>query len=88
MPAQVRLDGTPNPNSLKITVSVPVSAKPVTYATPAAAAADPLARKLFEVAGVKSVFMISNFVTVTKDPATEWDAIADKLAGIVEGHFS
>jgi hypothetical protein len=88
MGAQVRVDGTPNPNSLKFTVSVPVSAKPATFATPVAAQADPLAKKLFEVPGVKSVFMISNFVTVTKDPATDWDAIANKLAGIVEGHFS
>ncbi len=87
MPAQVRLDGTPNPNSLKITVSVPVSSKPVTFASAAAAQSDPLAKKLFEVPGVKSVFMISNFVTVTKDPATEWDAIAEKLGGIVAAHF-
>ena len=84
----VRLDPTPNPNSLKITVSVPVSAKPVTFASAAAATADPLAKKLFDVPGVKSVFMISNFVTVTKDPATEWDAIAGTLAGIVEAHFA
>jgi hypothetical protein len=87
MAAQVRLDGTPNPNSLKITVSVQVSAKPVTFASPAAAAADPLAKKLFEIEGVKSVFMISNFVTVTKDPDAEWDAIADRLGGIVASHF-
>ena len=88
MSAQVRVDGTPNPNSLKFTVSLPVSAKPATFATPAAAQADPLAKKLFEVPGVKSVFMISNFVTVTKDPATGWNAIADTLAGIVEAHFA
>lgn len=88
MPAQVRLDGTPNPNSLKITVSVPVSAKAATFATAEAAKADPLAKKLFDVPGVKSVFMVSNFVTVTKDDATEWDAIADKLGAIVEAHFA
>lgn len=87
MPAHVRLDGTPNPNSLKITVSVAVSAKPVTFATPAAADSDSLAKKLFEVPGVKSVFMISNFVTVTKDPAADWDAISERLAGIVASHF-
>ncbi|HKS17446.1 MAG TPA: NifU N-terminal domain-containing protein [Planctomycetota bacterium] len=87
MHAQVRIDGTPNPNSLKFTVSVHVSTKAATFASPADAAADPLAKKLFEVPGVKSVFMISNFVTVTKDPATEWDKIAKKLAKIVEAHF-
>jgi hypothetical protein len=86
--AQVRVDGTPNPNSLKFTVSAPVSAKPATFASSAAAQADPLAKKLFEVSGVKSIFMISNFVTVTKDSATEWESIADTLAGLIEAHFS
>jgi hypothetical protein len=87
MPAQVRLDGTPNPNSLKITVSVPVSAKPSTFGSPAAAESNPLAKKLFEVPGVTSVFMISNFVTVTKDPAVDWDSISDRLGDIVASHF-
>jgi len=87
MSAQVRIDPTPNPNSLKITVSAPVSPKPVTFASPAAAAADPLARKLFEVEGVASVFMINNFVTVTKTPDADWDELAGKLGGIVASHF-
>ncbi|HTF57460.1 MAG TPA: NifU N-terminal domain-containing protein [Planctomycetota bacterium] len=88
MPAQVRLDSTPNPNSLKITVSVAVSAKPVTFASAAAADADPLAKKLFAVSGVKSVFMIANFVTVTKDPAVAWEDLSDRLEDIVSSHFS
>ncbi|HEY3122567.1 MAG TPA: NifU N-terminal domain-containing protein [Thermoanaerobaculia bacterium] len=88
MPAQVRLDSTPNPNSLKITVSVPVSARPVTYSGAAAAEADPLAKKLFAVPGVKSVFMIANFVTVTKDPAVAWKDMEDRLEAIVSSHFS
>ena len=84
----VRLDPTPNPNSIKITVSAAVSPKPATFASAAAAQSDPLAKKLFEVPGVKSIFMISNFVTVTKDPATDWESIANTLAGIVEAHFA
>jgi len=87
MPAQVRIDPTPNPNSLKITVSAPVSPKPVTFASAGAAAADPLARKLFEVEGVTSVFMINNFVTVTKSPDADWNALAEKLGDIVASHF-
>lgn len=84
----VRIDPTPNPNSLKITASAPLSPKPVTYATAAAAAPDPLASKLFAVPGVKSVFVLNNFVTVTKDPAVDWGAMADQLAKIVEEHLA
>jgi hypothetical protein len=87
MPAQVRIDPTPNPNSLKITVSAPVSTKPVTYASPEAAAADPLARKLFEIEGVKSVFLLNNFVTVTKSPEADWNALAAKLGDVIASHF-
>lgn len=83
----VRIDPTPNPNSLKITVPAQVSSKAVTYASADAAKIDPLASKLFGVSGVKSVFMVANFVTVTKDPAVEWDSIANELAAIVEAHF-
>lgn len=83
----VRVDPTPNPNSLKFTASSTLSPKPVTYASAEAAAADPLAAKLFAVPGVKSVFVLNNFVTVTKDPAVDWGAMADQLARIVGDHL-
>ena len=88
MTVPVRINPTPNPNSIKISVSSGMAAKPVTFANAAAAAADPLAKKLFEVPGVKSVFMVANFVTITKDPAVEWEGIADRLGDIVSEHFS
>ena len=31
--------------------------------------------------------MIANFVTVTKDAAADWDAMANKLGDIVAAHF-
>jgi hypothetical protein len=43
---------------------------------------------LFAVPGVKSVFMIANFVTVTKDPAVAWKDMEDRLEDIVSSHFS
>ena len=87
MVAHVRVEPTPNPNSIKLTVAEAQRPKPVTFSTPESARADPLARKLFEVAGVRSVFMISNFVTVTKDPASEWETMLDQVVGIVSAHF-
>ncbi|MBI4564281.1 MAG: NifU N-terminal domain-containing protein [Planctomycetes bacterium] len=88
MPVQVRVDPTPNPHSLKLTLSHTVAAKPVTYANSAAAEADPLAKKLLAVPGVRSVFMLGNFITVTKDAAVEWDALTPKLKEALESHFA
>lgn len=84
----VRVDPTPNPNSLKFTAPSPLSARPVTYPSAAAAAADPLASKLFAVPGVRSVFVLNNFVTVTKDPAVDWGAMPAQLAKLVEDHVA
>ena len=72
MPVEIRIDPTPNPNSLKFTVSTAVAPRPSTFANPAAAEQDPLAKKLFAIDGVRSVFMINNFVTVTTAPEADW----------------
>ncbi len=87
MPAQVRVDPTPNPNSLKITLDRAVSAKARTFADAASAADEPLAARLFAVEGVRSVFMVANFVTVTKDPAAPWEGLSERLGRIVAEHF-
>jgi Scaffold protein Nfu/NifU N terminal len=68
----VRIDPTPNPNAIKLTVDRALSAKPVTHAR---GAADPLAAALFAIDGVASVFVFQNYVTVTKRADAEWGAI-------------
>jgi hypothetical protein len=87
MTVQFSIDPTPNPNSLKITVSTVLSAGPMTFQSPAEAEKNELVKKLFTIPGLRSIFVINNFATVTKDPATSWDEIEPKLREVVEGHF-
>lgn len=81
--ARPRIDfqSTPNPHAGKFVVDrqvVPTGGSR-SYFGPDEAQDDPVGRALMELAGVRSVFMVDDFITVTKTPATEWDDLAPKV---------
>jgi hypothetical protein len=78
---------TPNPNAVRVGLSQILFPKATTYATAAAAEADPLAKKLFAVGGVKQVFVFNDFITVTKEPTADWAAVQPKIAEVLGEHF-
>ncbi|MFL6208255.1 MAG: NifU family protein [Pyrinomonadaceae bacterium] len=81
MPKIDNIEETPNPNAVKFVLKEPVSngaARQFQSATEAAD--DPLARALFEVGPVVSVFYMSNMITVEKEEAEDWDDLLPRLA--------
>lgn len=85
----VRVQQTPNPNSLLYHVDRTVTEeRMVQYNSAAEAADDPLAGALFEIEGVMSVFFMPNSITVSKDPGATWEAIGPRAQEAIEGHFS
>jgi hypothetical protein len=84
---QFQIGSTPNPNAVRVALSQILFEKPVTYATAAAAEADPLAKKLFAIGQIKQVFVFNDFITVTKEPGADWAALQPKLAEVLAGHF-
>ncbi len=72
---------TPNPNAMKFTLEFRVG-KPggTSYTTRFDALGDPLGEALFEVPGVAGVFVMADFVTITKDPAAAWEEMIPALA--------
>ena len=86
-PVQFQIGTTPNPNALRVALTQVVFEKPTTYATAAAAEADPLAQRIFALGGVKQVFCFNDFITVTKEPGADWSALQPKLADVLAGHF-
>jgi hypothetical protein len=78
---------TPNPNSIRVALSESLFSKASTFATPQAAEADPLAKKLFAIAGVKQVFMLNNFISINKDPGLDWSKVEPEVAKVLMGHF-
>jgi Fe-S cluster biogenesis protein NfuA len=79
----VRAEYTPNPNSLKFICSETLYPfpRPITYNDQAAAqtAENKLALELFEVSGVKRVFIMSNFVTIDKEDDINWKDIHTEI---------
>ena len=87
-PIEVWTEPTPNPNALKFTLTrVVAEGRSKTYSSPDAAAASPLAKRLFEIAGVKSVFFLNNFITVTREPDSDWVALARQVEQRIKAHY-
>ncbi|KAG8461805.1 hypothetical protein KFE25_001423 [Diacronema lutheri] len=72
----IQTENTPNPESLKFLPGKPVlDAGTAEFRSFRDAQASPLAKRLFQIDGVKSVFFAQEFITVTKDPAVAWSII-------------
>jgi hypothetical protein len=87
--AIIRFQPTPNPNAGKfITDRKIVEGTASKSFYNADDAADyPLAAALFEVEGVASLFMVDDFVTVTKTPEADWNTLIPKVQAVMEQSF-
>lgn len=80
----IQVTPTPNPNSVKITVGrtlVPSGSR--TYESAEEAASNPIAKRLFEEEGVAIVFMLGNFITVTRKQGVDWNELVPRLEAAV-----
>jgi Fe-S cluster biogenesis protein NfuA len=81
MPKISDIEETPNPNAVKFILREPVSngvAQQFSSATQAES--DPLAKSIFEVGHVVSVFYMDRMITVEKDAEGDWDDLLPVLA--------
>ena len=62
----IQTEITPNTNSLKFKPGKPVSSISLEYTSKRSAMVSPLAKQLFAIEGVTSVFFGPDFVTITK----------------------
>lgn len=70
------VDLTPNPQALKFILSDKLLKRDTrSFANAEEAANDPLAKGIFELEGVVSVFYMDRFVTIEKTPETSWGDI-------------
>lgn len=81
MPKIADIQETPNPNAVKFILREPVSyGTSHSFKSPDEAASDQLAKALFAVGNVESVFYMDKMITVEKDDFTEWDELLPTLA--------
>ncbi|MFQ5482851.1 MAG: NifU N-terminal domain-containing protein [Nitrospinaceae bacterium] len=84
--ADVLVESTPNENALKYTVvgKQVLDKGHKTYSSPEDAGESPIATTLFQIDGVTSVFMMADFITVTKQPEAKWDEIQGKAKDAIQ----
>ncbi|GAA4462416.1 NifU family protein [Nemorincola caseinilytica] len=67
---------TPNPETMKFVANkLLYPGKSIDFPDESAAGPSPLAKELFAFPFIRSVFIASNFVTLTKTPDTNWDDV-------------
>jgi hypothetical protein len=86
MPVTIRFQNTPNPNAGKFTADRRVVAgrDSKSFYNAGQAAGDEVAGALFELEGVASIFMVDDFVTVTKRPDISWEELAPRVVTTLE----
>ncbi len=81
----VRTKETPNPNALQFVINgVILDNGNISFASKKEAEGDKMAEALFERVGVLSVFVMDNFITVTKDDKTSWVPLKDRVWKTIE----
>jgi hypothetical protein len=82
----VRFQTTPNPNAGKFIVgrAVVEGRASKSYYSAAQASAEPVAAALFALDGVASLFMVEDFITVTKKPEADWAAMVPAVIEAIE----
>lgn len=80
---------TPNPNAGKFVVDRQVA--PVgtsrSYYDRDEARGDPVARALMALEGVRSLFMVDDFITVTKTHSARWEALVPQVEATLRAHL-
>jgi len=87
--SQISFQATPNPNSLKFTHATAsfIPSGMESFTSPAECADHPLGAALFAIEGVRNVFLLPQFATITKAPEADWDAVLPHVQAVFESHI-
>jgi Fe-S cluster biogenesis protein NfuA len=82
-------ESNPNPNSMKFVLNYMLVPDNTSIDFPDAQSAgdSPLATALFELPYVRRVFIMNNFITVTKDENTSWDDVILSLKKFIKEYM-
>lgn len=90
IPYIIYAEETPNPSSIKFVANklLLVSGATAEYRSTAETKEAPIAQKLFAFPFVKSIFIASNFITITKHEQVEWEEIRDELRVFITDYLN
>ncbi len=84
---EVLYQATPNPESMKFTITKTICDEVVSFSEPLEATRSPLASKIFGFPWASAVMIGPNFVTVTKQDWVDWGILADPLSHLIKEHI-
>lgn len=84
----VHREETPNPDAMKFVCNRKVvDTGSLSFSNARAADGHPLGRAVFQVDGVKSLFAVNDFVTVTRRTGEDWDRMGPQIEHQLQQHF-
>jgi hypothetical protein len=83
----VTVQPTPNLNALKFVTNRRLTEGRSQTFTDAATAPAPLARELLGIPGVRQVFFLNDFITITRTEGTDWDAVVPQAESLIRRHL-
>ncbi len=86
-PLSVTAQPTPNVNALKFVLNRRVTeGRSQTFTDPNTASV-PLARDLLRIPGVRQVFFLNDFITVTRTEGIDWNAVTPQVEALIHRHL-
>ena len=86
-PVTVYAEMTPNPQAMKFVTGIFLCENPIEYSSPEKAESNLLAKKLFEFEGIKNVFFLSSFITLTKEGNQDWYELLTPIREAIKNYF-
>ncbi|MEC7641447.1 MAG: NifU N-terminal domain-containing protein [Nitrospinota bacterium] len=88
MAIEVSVSTTPNENAMKYTLNCnSIESGHKTYANAAAAENSPVAKALFTIDGVSQVFLMADFISVTKKPEAAWSNLEASILEAIKSSY-
>ena len=88
MAVEVSVSTTPNENAMKYTLNCnSIESGHKTYANAEAAADSPVAKALFAIDGVTQVFLMADFISVTKKPEAKWSSLEAPIMDTIKSAY-
>ena len=85
----IQTENTPNPATLKFLPGRAVTGgSAADFSSSEAAEKSPLAKILFAIDGVDSVFLGADFITIAKKEAADWKDLKPEIMGAIMDHYA
>lgn len=85
----IQTEPTPNEDSLKFIPGTPVlGSGSMEFLDTRESMKSPLAKQLFQIDGISGVFFGPDFVTISKEPSSEWQLMKPDIYAAIMDHFS